>query len=70
MRAGARKVEPTRHGLLVLLLAQLAITSAQPIVSLFVHSLVGPVDNLATLAGIAFSVLGVSGLIVDRGAEA
>ncbi len=48
---------------LVLLLAQLAITSAQPIVSLFVHSLVGPVDNLATLAGIAFSVVGVSGLI-------
>lgn len=48
---------------LVLLLAQLAITSAQPVVSLFVHSLVGPVDNLATLAGIAFSVVGVSGLI-------
>lgn len=48
---------------LVLLLAQLAITSAQPIVSLFVHGLVGPVDNLATLAGIAFSVVGVSGLI-------
>ncbi len=48
---------------LVLLLAQIAITSAQPIVSLFVHSLVGPVGNLATLAGIAFSVIGVSGLI-------
>ncbi len=52
-----------RTAIFVLLLAQLAITSAQPIVSLYVHSLVGPVDNLATLAGIAFSVIGVSGLI-------
>lgn len=52
-----------RTAVFVLLLAQLAITSAQPIVSLYVHSLVGPVDNLATLAGIAFSVIGVSGLI-------
>ena len=49
--------------MLVLLLAQIAITSAQPIVSLYVHTLVGPVGNLATLAGIAFSVIGVSGLI-------
>jgi len=52
-----------RTAVLVLLLAQLAITSAQPIVSLYVQSLVGPVENLATLAGIAFSVVGVSGLI-------
>ncbi|MFL6618734.1 MAG: MFS transporter [Povalibacter sp.] len=48
---------------LVLLLVQLAMTSAQPIVSLYVHELVGPVENLATLAGIAFSVIGISGLI-------
>jgi DHA1 family multidrug resistance protein-like MFS transporter len=47
----------------VLLLVQLAITSVQPIVSLHVHELVGPVDNLATLAGVAFSVIGISGLI-------
>lgn len=52
-----------RTAVLVLLLAQLAITSAQPIVSLYVQHLVGPVENLATLAGIAFSVIGVSGLI-------
>jgi DHA1 family multidrug resistance protein-like MFS transporter len=47
----------------VLMLVQLAITTAQPIVSLHVYELVGPVDNLATLAGIAFSVIGISGLI-------
>jgi DHA1 family multidrug resistance protein-like MFS transporter len=52
-----------RTAIIVLLLAQLAITSAHPIVSLYVQSLVGPVENLATLAGIAFSVIGVSGLI-------
>lgn len=52
-----------RTAILVLLLAQLAITSAQPIVSLYVQTLVGPVENLATLAGVAFSVIGVSGLI-------
>ena len=64
-RTGAilSKYPGLRTALLVLLLAQLAITSAQPIVSLYVHSLVGPVENLATLAGIAFSVVGVSGLI-------
>jgi DHA1 family multidrug resistance protein-like MFS transporter len=47
----------------VLLLVQLAMASAQPIVSLHVHELVGPVENLATLAGLAFSVIGISGLI-------
>lgn len=47
----------------VLLLAQVAITSAGPIVSLYVQRLTGPVENLATLAGIAFSVVGLSGLI-------
>jgi MFS transporter, DHA1 family, multidrug resistance protein len=52
-----------RSVVLVLLLAQFAITSAQPIVSLYVYKLTGPVDNLATLAGVAFSVIGLSGLI-------
>jgi DHA1 family multidrug resistance protein-like MFS transporter len=52
-----------RTSVLVLLLAQLAMTSAQPIVSLYVRFLVGPVHNLATLAGLAFSVIGISGLI-------
>jgi DHA1 family multidrug resistance protein-like MFS transporter len=48
---------------LVLLLAQFAITSAGPIVSLYVQHFTGPVENLATLAGVAFSVVGLSGLI-------
>jgi DHA1 family multidrug resistance protein-like MFS transporter len=52
-----------RTMVLVLLLAQLAMTSAQPIVSLYVSDLVGPVSNLATLAGVAFSVIGISGLL-------
>lgn len=52
-----------RTAVLVLLLAQLAIAGAQPIVSLYVRDLVGPVENLATLAGITFSVIGISGLI-------
>lgn len=52
-----------RTAVLVLLLAQFATSSAQPIVSLYVQRLLGPVDNLATLAGIAFSVVGISGLI-------
>jgi DHA1 family multidrug resistance protein-like MFS transporter len=49
--------------IVVLLLAQFAITSAGPIVSLYVQRLTGPVENLATLAGVAFSVIGLSGLI-------
>lgn len=49
--------------ILVLLFAQFAMMSAQPIVSLYVQRLTGPVENLATLAGIAFSVVGLSGLI-------
>jgi DHA1 family multidrug resistance protein-like MFS transporter len=52
-----------RTMVLVLLFAQLAMTSVQPIVSLYVSALVGPVPNLATLAGVAFSVLGISGLL-------
>src|SRR5690606_31360367 len=52
-----------RTAVLVLLLAPLAIAGAQPIVSLYVRDLVGPIENLATLAGIALSVIGISGLI-------
>jgi DHA1 family multidrug resistance protein-like MFS transporter len=49
----------------ILFLTQFAITSAQPIVSLYVQQLVGPVQNLATYAGVAFSVIGVSGLLAS-----
>ena len=52
-----------RTVVLTLLLAQVAVSSAQPIVSLYVRNLVGPVENLATLSGIAFSVIGISGLL-------
>jgi DHA1 family multidrug resistance protein-like MFS transporter len=52
-----------RNIVCILLLVQLAVASAQPVVSLHVRHLVGPVQNLATLAGFAFSVIGISGLI-------
>jgi DHA1 family multidrug resistance protein-like MFS transporter len=48
---------------LALLLAQCAIMGPQPIVSLHVRELVGTHANLATLAGFAFSVVALSGLI-------
>lgn len=47
----------------VLLLAQYAITSPQPIISLRVLELEGARQNVATLAGVAFSVVALSGLI-------
>ena len=47
----------------VLLLAQCAIMMTQPVISLHVRELVGPRINLATLAGLAFSVVGLGGLL-------
>jgi MFS transporter, DHA1 family, multidrug resistance protein len=47
----------------VLLLAQCAIMSPQPMVSLFVLQLVGQRADLATLAGFAFSIVAFSGAI-------
>jgi DHA1 family multidrug resistance protein-like MFS transporter len=49
--------------IIVLLLAQCAIMSPQPIVSLLVLELVGQRAQLASLAGFAFSVVALSGLI-------
>jgi len=49
--------------IVVLFLAQCAIMGPQPIVSLRVRELVGARADLATLAGIAFSAVGLSGLI-------
>lgn len=49
--------------ILVLLIAQWAILLPQPIISLTVRALVGTVPQLATLAGFAFSVVALSGLI-------
>ncbi len=47
----------------VLLLCQWAILCPQPMISLFVLQLVGPRADLATLAGLAFSIVALSGLI-------
>jgi MFS transporter, DHA1 family, multidrug resistance protein len=51
--------------LLVLLLAQFAVQAVQPIVTLFVQQLTGPVPQLATLAGVAFSVTGLADVIAS-----
>src|SRR6185312_15652619 len=49
----------------VLLLAQFGVRTVQPVVTLFVQDLVGNQGNLATLAGIAFSVTGVADLLAS-----
>jgi len=49
----------------VLLLAQFGVRTVQPVVTLFVQDLVGSPANLATLAGIAFSVTGVADLVAS-----
>jgi len=49
--------------LVTLLMAQCAIMSLQPIISLHVHELTGPRPDLATLSGLAFSALGLGGLL-------
>ncbi len=51
--------------MLVLLLAQFAVQAVQPIVTLFVQQLTGPVPQLATLAGFAFSVTGLADVIAS-----
>lgn len=47
----------------VLLLAQFGIRTVQPIITLYVQEMVGDLPNLATLAGIAFSISGVANMI-------
>lgn len=51
--------------MLVLLLAQFAVQAVQPVVTLFVEQLAGPVPQLATLAGMAFSVTGLADVIAS-----
>ena len=48
---------------LIILLVQFSIMAPQSIVALHVRALVGSRPDIATLAGLAFSVLGLSGLI-------
>jgi MFS transporter, DHA1 family, multidrug resistance protein len=52
-----------RNLVAVLLLAQCAIMMTQPVISLHVRELVGERANLTTLAGLAFSVVGLGGLL-------
>ncbi len=51
--------------MLVLLLAQFGVRTVQPVVTLFVQELAGPVPALATLAGLAFSVTGMADLLAS-----
>jgi DHA1 family multidrug resistance protein-like MFS transporter len=44
----------------VLLMAQFGVRTVQPVVSLYVKEMVGAVPNLATLAGVAFSITGLA----------
>jgi len=47
----------------VLAMAQFGVRTVQPVVTLFVEQLTGPVPALATLAGFAFSVTGISDVL-------
>src|SRR5436190_6032405 len=47
----------------VLLMAQFGVRPVQPIVTLYVKEMVGDLPNLATLAGIAFSITGLANII-------
>lgn len=47
----------------VLLMAQFATRTVQPVVTLFVQDLTGPRPDLATLGGVAFSVTGLAGMV-------
>jgi MFS transporter, DHA1 family, multidrug resistance protein len=50
---------------LVLLFAQFAVRTVQPVVTLYVQQLVGNIPNLATLGGVAFSVTGLGDVIAS-----
>lgn len=50
---------------LVLLFAQFAVRTVQPVVTLYVQALIGNVPNLATLGGLAFSVTGLGDVIAS-----
>ena len=47
----------------VLLMAQFGVRTVQPIVTLYVKEMVGAAPNIATLAGIAFSITGLANVI-------
>ena len=47
----------------VLLMAQFSIRTVQPVITVFVQSLIGSPPQLATLAGVAFSITGLADLV-------
>lgn len=47
---------------LVLLLAQFGTRAVEPVVTLYVQEMLGPLPNIATLGGIAFSITGLAGM--------
>ncbi|MSP00621.1 MAG: MFS transporter [Acetobacteraceae bacterium] len=47
----------------VLLMAQLSVRTVQPVVTIFVQELIGSPPQIATLAGIAFSITGLANLM-------
>lgn len=49
----------------VLLFAQFGIRAVQPVVTLFVQDLIGPVPALATLAGLSFSITGLADVLAS-----
>ena len=49
----------------VLLLAQFGVQAVQPVITLYVEQLAGPVPALATLSGLAFSATGIADLIAS-----
>ncbi|MGH7037462.1 MAG: MFS transporter [Stellaceae bacterium] len=49
----------------VLLMAQFGVRTAQPVVTLYVQQMIGSRPDLATLAGIAFSVTGLGDLLAS-----
>jgi DHA1 family multidrug resistance protein-like MFS transporter len=47
----------------VLMMAQFGVRTVQPIVTLYVKEMVGPRPDIATLAGIAFSITGLANVV-------
>ena len=47
----------------VLLMAQFSVRTVQPVITIFVQALIGSPPQIATLAGIAFSVTGLADLV-------
>ncbi len=50
---------------IVLVMAQLGVRSVQPVITLYVQTLVGNAPNLATLSGLAFSITGFADIIAS-----